>query len=658
MPFLRTTLLASLVAGAVLGWGRGSVRADDPAATPKATAPDAGAAAAPAGAPTGDKSAPGQPRENPPILVAAQYTFKDGTHCIKVQGQTTDLPEGARLTVALFLRKIRSQMASIVEIHGSSFAADIYATQRLLPGYYEVRAMFEPWAQFGDIRAQVEGKKIQEGRFFLKVGTDQEITDSRKDLIKFYEDYTDKLKENYVRIRTAYQQVIAKKKEWAGQVGMELFRKAAQEPFQLMEKDFQTYNAYYGDAVISPFPRISNSIKTGYELLGNVLNDMDLSLETQLENVGAAPGSKQIKYEDVLAQCDEEMGAHLDDIRSQIKLEKNPVLRDLLMNQYGQLLWLYNTSHAIYDARPEITAWQEARTPWDGTLGDLEKALAEYKGTSLARENQEATKQLLSIPELLKSLWKIYDAVLVDAKPVPEAELQRVDELLQNTLKKTARKFDFTDDLEEALIAINTTRSGKSSESQSALEKRQLEDAMTLVKSKKDEDRVRAIRILAAFKERTEGSLKEGMDAWEGPSKNAAAIALGLCGNASAQDRILPLLQSEAYEGMRALVADALGTLAKPQSLDPLLKALKKDASPAVRAAAAGALGQVKDTKALPALLTALEDADVNVRTRAQNSMQVLLTDEMPIFMPDADDATRAGQVSAIKEWWGDRPKK
>lgn len=101
----------------------------------------------------------------------------------------------------------------------------------------------------------------------------------------------------------------------------------------------------------------------------------------------------------------------------------------------------------------------------------------------------------------------------------------------------------------------------------------------------------------------------------------AAAKALGLHGDASDVDRMIPRLQDEATF-VRWEIANSMRQLHNPSAVKPLMDAVTEDDDPDVRMAAAEALGQYRQRRVYNALVGALEDEHYSVVFAANRSLR------------------------------------
>lgn len=619
----------------------------------------------PPGGPTpGDRpgaDAPPPPADAPKdaILVYSQYFFREGRHHFKVEGHAPH-PDGVTLGIALCLRRRPSEVVTTATVQDGQFAAELSSSLRLLPGYYEIRATFDPVLQFNMSARLVAGQPKREGGFFIRIGTDEEILEMRKKLLVYYKSQIAKFESAYNdRIRAVYVKII-KDKSFSRDRAKEVWDRETKSVIAQLEKDINAFRAEFADCVIPMFPQLHSYIDVGFLRLFAVTSDLELALISELVNQGKASG-KNLTHEDILKLADEAMKDLFDMLNTQVLLEEEEHLRDLLLNQMKELQWLHTASAQEFgkivesgapptDAMRE--AWKNDLATWTTNLDSLKEGLAAHEKSELAKKNSVMMASMKSVPGLLSDLWAMYSAVIVDGRSGLDRQIGELAMKIDVMLAKMIEVFDFGDELDELKRGgYVVTGRGSAASQEHAL--RLVGERITDLASDKADVRLKAVKILVAFKNEAEKQILAGFESGEPRVKDACALVMGLGGDGKAFDALVPRLESEKDAPTRAAIADALGVIGKREGLAPLGKALKKDADPAVRGAVAAAIGNLHLNDGVPILIDALKDGDASVRTRVFQSINSLVALSSEIqFTAEAPEDVRAVQIEHLRQWW------
>ncbi|MBI3096942.1 MAG: HEAT repeat domain-containing protein [Planctomycetes bacterium] len=593
------------------------------------------------------------------ILVYAQYFYREGRHTFKVEGRAP-YPNGISLGLGVFLRRRPSECVSQATIQGGQFATELTSTQRVLPGYYEVRATFDPVLQYNMAAAQVSQEPRKAGGFYLRIGSDEEIVETRKKLLEFYRAQIAKFKSAYYdHIRAIYVKIV-KDKMFSRDRAKDAWDREIKSVISQVEKDVAAYRNEYADCIIPIFPQLHSYIDLGFLKLFAVTNDLELALVSDLAEASAASG-KNLTREDILRMADQMMQDQFEMVETQLLLEEEEQLRDLLLNQMKELSWLHTVSLQAFfglvesqnPLTPELQdGWKSNVAAWSGSLESLREGLGAYEKSKLMEKNATIIADMKTVPGLLSDLWALCGKVILEGRTGLDEQIRRLAESIDVKLRKMILVFDFGDEIEE-LRRGGYTVTGRGSAASQEHTLKLIAERFKELESDKPEVRLKAIKILVAFKAEAD---KEIQAAYEGGApriKDACTLVLGLCGDSRVFDVLAPRLESEKDVPTRAAVADAMGVIGKKEGLPILSKAMKKDKEPLVRAAAAASIGNLHLREGVPLLIEGMSDEDVTVRERAFLALGSIVSVPPDIqFSAEAPSDARAVQIEQIRQWW------
>jgi hypothetical protein len=590
------------------------------------------------------------------MVVFAQHYAREGRQYFSATGEA-DYLERTVLAITLYLRKKRSDLTMTTRVSNKRFELSFDVDKKIFPGYYEVRAQFVPHLQVDPDLLDLQTEPANMASFSLRVGSEEEITEVRKQLLVFYKKALEAVKKTYNRMRDLYIQITRGKKfdiataskEWAD---------TTMEMLQEFDRDVRAYRAAYQDYIVPIFPQLHGCIGDMQISLMDVTGDMGFAVSTDLAAEGA--GGKVLTHEDVLAACDRQMNAMFGSVDGQLLLEEKEELRDLLLNQLRQLAWLNDCSWTFFDrclarkTRGQFNSnmWSENLRNWRQQMEGLAVAMQVHKDTEIQKRNPRAIKLMFEMPRHFENVWKLYDASLLEGKDVA-SQLAPMRCRLQADIVDLIGTFEFSDEFgpggrwpELAKFALTDEAQLKEKATRCLLD----------LKSKDNAIRLKAFKMLAGMPtDLVSRHISEGVNYGDDALyRNACVILTALHGIDSHFDRLCKLLGEEKNSEFRAFTARAIGRLGKEQGVPPLCNALINDESEVVRGMCADSLGQLGVKAGIDALINALNDKAEDVRIKAHFALMTLSADieTIPLFFPEASAEARKYYVAEIRKWW------